>query len=256
VDRQVKLEGPSNFRDLGGLPVVAGGTTRAGVVYRSDRLSTLTDTDVEHLEALGIRHVFDLRSEGETTEAPNRLPAGVDYVHLPMSTDNKVPSRTIYERIVAGDIVRYGTNDMVTGYVRMLETFGPSFVRMVRQAAQPEPMIIHCTAGKDRTGVAAMLLLDMLGVDRDDIVADYALSAKRRRGSDFDHTEATSLKQMLSERGLDPADFAALWEVRAQVAENTLDCLYQRWSGASGYLNAMGLTTAEASATCQNLLIP
>ena len=254
VQRRVDLDGSSNFRDLGGLPVAGGGSTRLRMVYRADRLCTLSDTDLARLQAVGIRHVFDLRSDAEAAEFPDRLPAGASYERLPMTSDQKFQARTIYERIVAGELQSYGEADMVAGYVRMLENFGPSFARIARQVGRSEPMVVHCTAGKDRTGVAAMLLLDLAGVDAQHIVDDYALSAMRRPSTLHDYTEATSLRPLLEEQGLDPADFAPLWQARPAVMAATLGWLHERWSGASGYLTEMGLQPGELAAARWSLL--
>lgn len=248
MERLVEFDGPGNFRDLGGLPLAGGGSTRPGRVYRSDRLSALSDADLVRLEAAGIRHVFDLRSAAEADESPDRLPAGASYVHLPMTSDRELPARTIFERIATGDIRYYGESDMVAGYVRMLENFGPSLARIAGQVAEGEPMVVHCTAGKDRTGLAAMLLLDLAGVGVQDIIADYALSAHRRPSLMSDQTEAGPLLLMIEERGLDPADFAPMWEARPAVMAATLDRFHAQWSGASAYLEAVGLDPATVDA--------
>ena len=227
MGRRVELDGPSNFRDLGGLPVDdGGGSTRTGLVYRADRLCTLSDADMRRLKAANIRHVFDLRSEAEAAEFPDRLPAGASYVRLPMTSDETFQARTIYERIVDGEIKSYGEPEMVAGYVRILRNFGPSFVRIARQVGVGEPVVIHCTAGKDRTGLASMLLLDLAGVAAEHVAADYAMSSERRPSLQRDHTEARSLQPMLEDLGLDPAEFAPLWEARPAVILATLQELH------------------------------
>lgn len=248
MQRRLDLDGPSNFRDLGGLPITGGGSTRSGLVYRADRLCTLSDADVRRLEATGIRHVFDLRSETEAADFPDRLPAGAFYVRLSMTSDQTFQARTIYERIVEGEIKSYGEAEMVTGYLRMLENFGPSLARVVRQVAQGEPTVIHCTAGKDRTGVASMLLLDLAGVAAEHVVADYALSSERRPSLQQDQTEARSLVPMLEDYGLDPTEFAPLWEARPAVMAATLEGLHDRWGGAADYLAAAGMEDSELAA--------
>ena len=253
MQRRVDLDGPSNYRDLGGLPVTGGGATRFGRVYRADRLCTLSDADLRRLEAAGIRHVFDLRSETEASDFPDLLPAGAAYTRLGMTSDETFQARTIYERIVEGEIKAYGEAEMVAGYVRILQNFGPSFAQIVRQVAQGEPTIIHCTAGKDRTGVAAMLLLDLAGVAAEHVVADYALSSERRPSRQYDHTEAKSLRPMLEDHGLDPARFAPLWEARPAVMTATLDALHDRWGGAAGYLAAAGMNDSELEAARASL---
>jgi protein-tyrosine phosphatase len=253
MQRRVDLDGPSNFRDLGGLPVAGGGSTRFGRVYRADRLSTLSDADLRRLEVAGIRHVFDLRSETEATDFPSRLPDGASCTRLGMTSDETFQARTIYERIVQGEIKAYGEAEMVAGYVRILQNFGPSFARIIRQVAQGEPTIIHCTAGKDRTGVASMLLLDLAGVAAEHVVADYALSSERRPSRQYDHTEARSLRPMLEDHGLDPARFAPLWEAREAVMAATLDTLHDRWGGAASYLAAAGMEDSELAAARASL---
>ena len=248
MQRRVDLDGPSNFRDLGGLPVAGGGSTRFGRVYRADRLCTLSDSDLRRLEAAGVRHVFDLRSETEAADFPDRVPAGASYTRLGMTSDETFQARTIYERIVEGEIKAYGEAEMVTGYLRMLENFGPSFARIARKVALSDPIVIHCTAGKDRTGVAAMLLLDLAGVAAEHVVADYALSSERRPSQQYDHTEAKSLRPLLEDQDLDPARFAPLWEARPAVMAATLGQLHDRWGGAAGYLAAAGMSDSDLAA--------
>ena len=248
MNRRVELDGPSNFRDLGGLPIAGGGSIRAGLVYRADRLCTLSDADLRRLEAADIRHVFDLRSEAEASEFPDRLPAGASYVRMPMTSDETFQARTIYQRIVEGEIRSYGEPEMVAGYVRILQNFGPSFARIARQVGTGEPVVIHCTAGKDRTGVASMLLLDLAGVAAEHVAADYAMSSERRPSLQRDHTEARSLQPMLEDLGLNPAEFAPLWEARPAVILATLQELHDHWGGAAGYLSAGGASDTDLDA--------
>ncbi|MCY4280297.1 MAG: tyrosine-protein phosphatase [Acidimicrobiaceae bacterium] len=252
MQRRVDLEGPSNFRDLGGLPTASGGLTRFGRVFRADRLCTLSDADLLSLGDLGIRRVFDLRSDGEVAEFPDRMPQGALCTRLPMTSDTTFQSRTIYERIVAGEITVYGETEMVEGYLRILENFAEGFALITRTVGESDPVLIHCTAGKDRTGVAAMLLLDLAGVEPDQIVADYELSAQRRPSRLVDHTEARTVTPLLEDHGLDPAQFAPLWEARGAVMAATLAGLHDKWGGAAGYLRAAGLseTCLQAARAC------
>jgi len=174
--RDPGLSGPSNFRDLGGYRAADGRTVRWGRVYRSDALR-LTDDDVVVLrDRIGLRTVVDLRAGfefghqeggGNPTHVARLAAVGVHRHHLPMIDETRVARH-------AGDI----RPPAAKGYVKMLERGGDALATLLRLLAEDttHPLVFHCAAGKDRTGVAAALLLGLLGVDDDTIVADYALS--------------------------------------------------------------------------------
>ena len=100
--------------------------------------------------------------------------------------------------------------------------------------------------------MASMLLLDLAGVAAEQVVADYALSSERRPSLQKDQTEARSLVPMLEDYGLDPAEFAPLWEAREAVMAATLEQLHDRWGGAASYLAAAGMgdSDLEAARAC------
>lgn len=175
-DRFVALEGGHNFRDIGGYPTVGGRFVARGRVYRSGTMSELTDGDHVVLEELGLQLVCDFRSTGERTRRPSRFPS--------------IPSYEIWSRdyeISGADLVtaiRRPEADASSSRCLMIETYrtlvyeqAPSYAELFRRiACGPLPLIFHCSAGKDRTGIAAALLLDLLGVSRQDIIDDYLLS--------------------------------------------------------------------------------
>lgn len=170
-DRLVPLAGAMNFRDPGGCRTADGRTVRWGCVYRSDGLDQLTDADVELLAGRDIRLVCDLRNDREVTEAPSRLPDHPDLRRrrFPIGGDTG-ETASILELILAGDIREFGAKAMADLYIGVLEAAAGTFAEVVRLAADPanHPMVFHCTAGKDRTGVAAALLLGALGVGDED----------------------------------------------------------------------------------------
>src|SRR5256885_3318577 len=182
-ERLVALEGALNWRDLGGYPTADGRVTRWDRIYRSDGLDQLTDVDLDVIAELGIKLVVDFRVDREVDEHPSRLPDHPELrrQRVPIGGD-EVEGKSIIDTIRAGDLRTYTIDEMAAVYERLLEAFAASFGEVVTQAADPanHPMVFHCTAGKDRTGLMAMLLLGALGVSDDDIVTDYELTTHYR----------------------------------------------------------------------------
>jgi len=169
----VPLTGASNLRDLGGWRTVDGRRVRRSLVFRSASLATLTDADLATVATLGLRTVCDLRGEREAAAAPSRLPAGVERVLLPIEPQVGGSIRDLLKREVA-------TGEDVVGLMeRAYLAYGTSHLFQYRALfavladAARQPVLFHCTAGKDRTGFGAALLLLALGVDRATILADY-----------------------------------------------------------------------------------
>jgi protein-tyrosine phosphatase len=171
----IKLENASNLRDLGGWPTTDGRHVRTGVVFRAPALVGLSEADQAAIAALGVRTVCDLRGVRESAANP---------VELPGARHEKLP---IEPSVGAGlkDIVRTG---VATGHVspdEMLELLREAYQAYALQsadkyralfallAADETPLLFHCSAGKDRTGFGAALLLTALGVGWDEVLADY-----------------------------------------------------------------------------------
>jgi protein-tyrosine phosphatase len=163
----MKLTGAYNFRDLGGLATRDGGRLRHGRLFRSDTLQELTDEDVARLvDELKIAFVIDLRQAAEAVEEGRgplaRLP--VSYANVPL-VDVDAPAGA------PGELT-------VTQYLDHLE-HDPNLVVAVELVASVvhRPTVFHCAAGKDRTGVVTALVLGLLGVDDEQIIADYMVTA-------------------------------------------------------------------------------
>ncbi len=175
-NRVLPLQGGRNFRDLGGYRTADGRMVKWGLLYRSGQMHDLTPADYVTLQKLGIRTVCDFRDTRERTTEPTLWPAGQtpkvlsdDYA-LDMSA-MKIP----------GDPASWTHEQVVTAmsatYPKLLDQFNGQYRRMFAGLlAGDVPLAFHCTAGKDRTGVAAALLLTALGVPRATIVDDYLLS--------------------------------------------------------------------------------
>ncbi|MCR4562771.1 MAG: tyrosine-protein phosphatase [Bacilli bacterium] len=160
--RRIPMESIYNFRDLGGY-ACRYGHTHSKVIYRSGGLDRASENDINRIRDLGIKSVIDLRNEKSRSAEPNPFAKmeGIDYYPLNVNGDGRVP------------INRW---DMINSYIEMLEEPN-SAAAIFRTIAQCEkPCVIHCQAGKDRTGSICMLLLWANGVDFEDINADYMLS--------------------------------------------------------------------------------
>ncbi len=183
----IDLEGAANVRDVGGLPTVDGRATRGGVLLRADNLQGLTPSDVARLTGeLGVRTVLDLRTTGELHlegEGPLRR-TDVAHHHVPLVPEVAgEPDEAEVDRAVPHRPDRAGLTptDMTGYYVGYVEDAPANLARALRILADPVTgtALVHCAAGKDRTGVVVALALSLAGVTRDAVVADYVRSAER-----------------------------------------------------------------------------
>jgi protein-tyrosine phosphatase len=150
-----------NFRDVGGLPA-GDRRTRAGVLYRSGNLVRLDDAGLRTIDGLGLRRIIDLRDDDEVRWEPSRLD-GLD-VEI-----RRVP-------LFVGSVESFFARDVSLGelYDELAEGSADRIVAAVRAIAGAQPVLVHCTVGKDRTGVTVAIALAAAGVDRDAVVDDYA----------------------------------------------------------------------------------
>ncbi len=163
-----------NFRDLAGVVMADGRRVRAGLVYRSGVLDRLDDDDLAALAALGVRTIVDVRSDDEVAARPNRLPGGIESLHRPI-TDVSAAPLAILEQLERGDTEGLGAEMLIRGNDAFVRRFLDRFAGVVGLLADPErwPIVVHCTAGKDRTGFAIACLLWAAGADDDAVLADY-----------------------------------------------------------------------------------
>lgn len=169
-ERTVDLDGCYNFRDLGGYRGAGDRRVRWQVLYRSDGLQRLGPAGLDALRRLGLRSVVDLRTTGELEERGRVADEpGRSYHHLPMF--DLLPP--------AEELPSWDRPDFVAAeYLRMLSAGAPTIAAVLELLAEADsyPLVYHCFAGKDRTGIMSAIVLELLGVADDDIVADYALS--------------------------------------------------------------------------------
>lgn len=245
TDRLIPLDGAFNFRDLGGYPGAAGRTTRWGVLFRSDTLHELTAADVELLRSMGLATIIDLRTSREllrTGRGPLE-PEPILYQHLPVVREGE--GDAVVAPAPTGD-------DLADRYLWYLEVGHQALVDALGVLGEPDstPLVFHCAAGKDRTGVLAALVLDILGVGRELIVADYVITAGR-------------MELIMGRYRADPAFAARMakvpasrFGVEASTMERFLSGLYTRFGGARAWALAAGVSESTVKRIEDLLLEP
>ncbi|WP_371495592.1 tyrosine-protein phosphatase [Kitasatospora sp. NBC_00374] len=171
TERHLEFELLHNFRDLGGYRTADGGIVRWQLLYRSDSLGKLAGDDLKRFEALGVGTVIDLRYPWEIERA-GRVPDAPGLVYHNLSIEHRP-----YDQAALGPEIETG-RFLADKFGEVAEDGTAELAEVVRIiAAADAPLVFHCAAGKDRTGIVAALVLSLLGVDEEQIVADFALTA-------------------------------------------------------------------------------
>jgi hypothetical protein len=241
--RRLVLEGAYNFRDLGGYATRDGGRTRWRRFFRSDAMHELTPADLRLLRDLGIVQIVDLRSPAEherngfgpLTDEPVRK------IHLPVTQQEAGESRAAPTDF---------HDQLADRYLWYLEVGGQSVATTLAMAGEGRnlPMVFHCSAGKDRTGVVAAMILDIAGVERATIVEDYTLTGY-------------AMPSILDRLRRDPSVGSRIdevpphmFEVQSRAMEGFLDLLYREYGGAREWALQAGVSHA-ALASMVELLV-
>ena len=230
------VDGVNNFRDVGGLPA-EGGRIRSGILLRSGQLSGATTAGVNEVRRR-VAHIVDLRDGEEVAAEPTEI-EGPETTHLPLFLGSV---RSFFETDTS-------LEDL---YLHLLEESGERLVAAIRIIAAGEPTLVHCTVGKDRTGVTVALALAAVGTDRGAIIEDYALTEsllpaeRSRRIAAYlrsQHPEAVHAVALATQSP-------------APVMRALLDGVDRRWGSAAGYLRANGMTDEELDALRAALVEP
>jgi protein tyrosine/serine phosphatase len=240
--RLLPLVGAYNFRDLGGYPTLDGRVTRWGQLFRSDTLSELTDDDLEVLREVGLTSVIDLRTNAELERTGRGLLGDepIRHVHLPVVQDAGTSQGAPSE----------AQEDLASRYLWYLDVGRDALVSALNMVGDPSsyPLVFHCAAGKDRTGVLAALVLDIVGVERNVIVEDYVLTASRmdlilsrlQGGADAE-ARVAEIPQFLL-------------RAEAVTMQTFLDQLHENHGGARGWALTSGVR-AESLDAMSTLLV-
>jgi protein-tyrosine phosphatase len=242
--KNVMTEGLSrlNFRDVGGLETEDGSLTRSGVIFRSEGPANFEAIHRRELEALKIRLVCDLRSDRERREAPNDWTGGARLLNLNVTDDLRAEPSQTWKTLLAADPSSETVKRVyLRNYAAIPGALRPHLRALIEAIAIGEtPVVIHCTAGKDRTGVLIALLLKALHVPEAAVAADYMRSdvfAQNLRSLGGIH------ERMEKNYGVRPDDafIDALIGVDLEYLRSALAAVEQEWLTIDGYFAAAGV---------------
>jgi protein-tyrosine phosphatase len=240
-ERRLPWEGSYNIRDLGGLVTADGATLHSATLVRADNLGHLTPAGQQALLDYGVRTIIDVRSAEECRDWPHAFSQHptIPTANIPVGTGADAEAQAALD--TAADLVAWGC--------RVLDHCQAQLGAIVRQVAHAAPggVLIHCHAGKDRTGLAVALLLALAGVTPDVIAADYAES---------EHALQPLYAQWLAAVADDPVQHTALASqltARPETMLAVLAYLDERYGGSAAYLKLCGLRETELEAVRHRL---
>lgn len=240
------VTGLANFRDMGGLPAWHG-RIRSDVLYRSEAPTSLPPESLKMLERSPLALILDLRTDAERAAAPDPTIPGVVVRAFPLQGGDM---RSQFERVLVGmppdrlaaTVAAFDAPVFLRGLYRGMILDEPAaLAAAATEASRLDPgkaMLVHCTAGKDRTGVLVALMLRVAGVDADDVVADYARSQGNLRG----RWEEGMLHAIASLGVVLPENVRpVLTASPASLMRETLELVDARFGSAAGYFAANGM---------------
>jgi protein-tyrosine phosphatase len=261
--RWIRLDGTANMRDLGGLPTTDGGRTAPGRILRSDNLQTLSAADVRRLLGeIGLREVIDLRTTAEILlegRGPLREVGEVTHLHFSLLPERghhtdvfavEEPPEDLPadwgESLLPRQVAAHDEEEppAVRSYLGYLGQRSEAVVGALRALARPAAgaAVVHCAAGKDRTGVVVALALAVAGVPHEEIVADYALTAEV-----IDAVVARLAASPTYADDMVSRDVAS-HTPRAETMDRVLTLLDERFGGPLGWLERHGFGAEEQAA--------
>jgi protein-tyrosine phosphatase len=215
------------------------------MVYRAGRLDQMTAGDLVTFESLGIRSVFDLRRDDEREQHPDPMP-NVPHCLLSLVFQDGMPDTASF--LEHDHAVRF----LADMYLGLLEHAGPEIGALLREMAADDglPAVFHCTAGKDRTGIVAALLLTWLGVDRELVLDDFELTDQATG-----HVLHEQMFKRMLDRGMAPEAAAGMLSSSRESMAAALDELGSRYGGIERYLLDVAGVDAGSLATLRRLLL-
>jgi len=265
-ERVIHLKGTQNTRDIGGYEAADGRTVRWRKIIRSDNLSRATAEDFQKLEAMGLRTVIDLRTTKETTRDPTVWLGDnpPEIYHFPIGRSDgewfKAQRKLLNRnRFTEKQMLEH----MMNGYRMVAEVGTPSYTSLMELVLDESnwPILIHCAAGKDRAGIATVLILEAMGVDRETIREDFMLTNEVSRAEE----KATILSKqrrnysarvgsrMGSGKGPPPSAFFPLVGVTPEMLDTFYTSVDEQYGSFDAYLEEIGVDQLSRSTLSDSL---
>lgn len=257
--RVLPLEGGRNFRDLGGYRTVDGRMVKWDKVFRSGSLASLTDKDYAALAPLGIQTVVDFRIDYERAAEPTTWRGGTPDILVKANSAGGGDSETFAKALMNPNATPESVRaTMIEFYRQMPEQYADQYAVLFKRLATTDgPVLFNCTAGKDRTGIAAALVLTALGVPRQTVVDDYAMSEKVvDYGALLDAPAGASGSAALDALRKIPRPIVMpIFRSEPAYIEAALTQIETQYGSIDGYLTKrLGITEAELTAMRARLL--
>ncbi len=247
-ERRINMAGTPNFRDLGGLKTQRGRTVKWGVLFRSGDLGQLTDQDLLVVKKLNIKDVVDFRTTSEIKQSPDKYPSdyAIHRIEAPIGQSNGNNMAGIMKVVMnpaaTGPAVEQVFTEFYGTMALQAKDYQPLFDELL-QNAPTDGLLFHCTAGKDRTGLAAALILSALGVPESTIIEEYYLSNR--------YTQNTLSKNPMMKQ-MKPEIVAVLAGVKPAYIQMSLAKINEKYGSVNQMLEQeLGITEAKRNQLVQ-----
>ena len=232
--RKIELEGTSNFRDIGGYRSEDSSQIRFGKIFRSDNLAKLTRADWKVIEELDVGYIIDLRQADEKARSRTAVPksSNLEVIEIPIDVDI-LGKNELLQHIFSREIKRITHDDMAQMYGDILTKFRSELTQVVSLLLDPSRRnkVVHCTAGKDRTGLSVALIQLLCKIPRQQIVSDFLLSNSFRTPARF-----AALSERLRSHSVDIEDIVPYLSASKPALLRAFEILDNHYDGAENYV--------------------
>lgn len=241
-ERLVTMSGTVNFRDMGGYRSENGKQVKWGCIFRGDSLQRATGADLLLIKQMNIGLIFDFRRHEEVLKGPDRFPENhpLEYQHHPIS-HGEFNFISALEKLKKNELDMIREETIIQGYIKNTENFAVIWGKIIKRLAMSDcpPLFFHCTAGKDRTGICAALILSALQVPRKTIMSDYLLS------NDYIKGVWAKFKKMIAEQGVNPEKMKPFFSAPEYAMTALLDHLEKTYGSTIDFLTTQADLSLE-----------